>query len=1192
MPVVSPPALASFSGSPTVALLLPEESPLDDTWLGTQVPSKQDRTDSMELQTDGDSGLTSKEKTMEVNQAMSKITLFDADYTKDNSTFDFRSGHHSFKAMGHAALRGVFYLSTFKVPGVGKVGPFLMAAAFPSGPSCDDPFVFGDDIPKRSSSANRTHSTSHHSLLSGNRVDDENPFLWQPGNIEAPASIKPILLSIRRDGLAPLLTPIEEWWTSSKNSMIVIPRGNKLTHPVSLICDGTDIPPLDSPFIHFFVGEGTHTEYPRFEDQEHDPPICALASTATAGHAMCVQSVAFLLPTGHCFPLGVPFDLGKCGTVADLKIHLMDFTGYSDDCYKWLDDIPTLPVWLRACTMEPNKMTIDSLFMFDAQDSWDSFTDNPSEAHEHLFLFPELSLRAKMVIDNVWKSMVLEKKGWTEKLSHYLQLSIQAINNTPQLAAFHRANILDAPFVFALCDPKISTWRAKFHIPFLKTNMPKFLAEFKVLQLPGQKEPVPAPFCIISKNAFAAAQTPDKADKNTAPPNAGDLLASMFGANFKTVSSPAHIRTQNSAESDDERKPPARVLERRSGATKRSHSDEHTIHSIEVLRVTRPRQVYQLPDFGVTVASVLSASEYMLPCEQPESRLVDLYTTNSYSHPDFLLPSPKKYQSHPHVFTREGYINGTLGIHQTRLAFLGCHSSTLSLDIGPSSAEVYPASHRLMPGYLSLKFACQVYGIKSSDKEKLTTITTAKPANVSAFFQSAYKAAVNQNKFSLYCCPAIDCFDMFERPEYIQAVQSAAFASGLRYKTHQLTSALTPWHFISTIQESGMQLPAAGLTSLNMFKYGKNFLWFLHEMFHMPDRYDMLELLHRGASPWVVASPFAGNMLYLFKRFNVHEFSTAWDALSGPQRLQATGAVIIHVGDLIEIMSDFADTDNGSAHCIEAHLHDSPERSDILILRPIVHALGSAHLKSKLQEWRTTIDEVFTTDSLRAVSLPTKGPFNKLVPPDILPAQRHSRETSSNSSLRRDGRFSGVQFQSDTRLIPVADRRQTHDRPPARPADRIASTSRQNGGQARQETNQGTYRRVAARALLVWQDDVRGAELNINHLMNDWSRQGIVIPKVDGRHICMPYIIRDHAGCSGCRREHIDTPSPSITRASLRQLSDFISDERVATKLRKTQAFLDIQTTNQDHLGLVVHLAKVAIVRKSSIRATEGNQQS
>ncbi|GKY92330.1 hypothetical protein MPSEU_000204100 [Mayamaea pseudoterrestris] len=794
-------------------------------------------------------------------------------------------------------------------------------------------------------------------------------------------------------------------------------------------------------------------------------------------------------------------------------------------------------------------MAIESFFLFDVKETFLELAAQDDDSAERTFLYSEITIRAKTVMDHVSNSFGSDKKAWTEKLQHFLSLSLQAVNGTPLLSDYHRHHSLDCPVIFALCDPKTAGWRSKFHIPFLKSGMPSFLEAFKVLQLPGQRDNVPDSLHIFSKDEHAGSKSPQSKDKATAPVDASAILNNLFGDQFKTVSSPAHVRQ------DPFEEPPK----------KRRHSSDHETDT--------------LPDFGTAVAAVTSPSEYMLPCEQPESRLVDIFNSSCKKYPMFLLPSAKKFQPHPYIFARDNYVNGIMTIHHARLAFLGAHHCGLAFDIGPSPDIVYPPNHRLVPGYISSKFASQVYGIKSSEKEKSTAITLAKPANVTAMLHSAYRSAINAHKYTLYSCPAIDCFDLFERNEYIQAIQSAAFEPGLKFQAHLLPVALTPWHFVSTIQSTGIRLPENGFTSLNMFKFWKNLMWFFQEMFHMPDRYERLDKIHPGCSPWSLASPLAGNSLYLFKRFDVHEFGTVWDAL-GSKRLAATAAVILHICQLIEIMSDWPETDNPAAHCIEAHVHDSPERSDVLILRPTIRVQGHIQLQTRLEKWRTTADDVFSADILRAVALPTKGPFNKPVPPDVLPisSRRNHTNDAASSSLRRDGRFTSVHFQPSTNAAPPTTRHHapdtntrfastaTADRSFERSASRPDHNSAERpprGNSSRSTSQTGTYNgrvRNAARALLAWENGVNGGDYNVNHLISDWSRAGIIIPKVDGVHICIPYILRDHAGCSNqsCRRAHIDIPNSRYTADTLRQLSTFIDDNRVAGKFRKTQAFLDL----------------------------------
>ncbi|GKZ00546.1 hypothetical protein MPSEU_001007000 [Mayamaea pseudoterrestris] len=499
-----------------------------------------------------------------VHRAMSKITLFDTDYSKeDKSTFDYRSGSNSFQAMGNSAIRGVLYLTIFKVPGVGKVGPFLMAAAFPSGPLGDDSFILPKATGEAKASSSDSHSTNYHSTGSVPQ-DDSAPFAWLPGNIVTHSIIKPVLLSIRRNTRAPMETDIGSWWDQCYNSMIFIPRGNKLTHPVSMVCSSTDIPEADSPFLRFFAGDETNIPYPTFENQVVDPPVSVLATLAMENHAMCTQPQGFILPTGHCFPLGIPLDVGKCATVAELKLHLADFTGYDVDTYNWLDSISTLPVWLRACNMEPIKMAIDSFFLFDVKETFLQLAAQDDHCAERTFLYLEITIRAKTVMDHVSNSFGSDKKAWTEKLPHFLSLSLQAVNGTPLLSDYHRHHSLDCPVIFALCNPKTAGWRSKFHIPFLKSGIPTFLEAFKVLQLPGQRDNVPDSLHIFSKDEHAGAKSPQSKDKATAPVDASAILNNLFGDQFKTVSSPAHVHQ------DPFKEPPK----------KRLHSSNHKADTV------------------------------------------------------------------------------------------------------------------------------------------------------------------------------------------------------------------------------------------------------------------------------------------------------------------------------------------------------------------------------------------------------------------------------------------------------------------------------------------------------------------------------------------------------------------------------------------------------------------------------------
>ncbi|GKY90329.1 hypothetical protein MPSEU_000006900 [Mayamaea pseudoterrestris] len=547
--------MTEFGGAP-VALSWPEEIALPTTWLGTDnVPPKGERAKAMELQLDGSwdkekdkekvlhKWLT-KEEFYALNQRMSVKTKEPDD---DDASDIYLGALDKLKMMGNANVGAMITLSSFSIPGqVLADNHALICSAAPSGTANGNAFLL------------QTNQATLDALDTSAGAKEPSFLLeaWshlQPLNVAAPSSVNPVVSILTRNTRATLVTAPATRHSEVLHDALVFANGLKLTQPACFLVHKEDIP-KDHPAGKYFLGPTP----PTFTSGDKPFAIVTTKRPVTTENMpdlrTLVQQRALFIPKGHHgIPLGVPFDHLRCHTGALLKAFCMEFTELPDEAYAWMIDNPILDTFLAACATQASAMKLDTLFMAQLHESWESWKLEQSLDSHLAILHPETKIRFSWMWDYLRHSLT---KQWGNKLTLYEQKGMAILQQSPDIAEWNKEFLMDTIHLPLLVNPKAKLWIENFHIPFLRQNLLPIWNRFASVDLPAESsDDFIASLRIELKDKISDAQSPSSAAKhNSQPaPAALDILAAMGFSH--TVATPNRAPTV----AEDEQSPRAIV---------------------------------------------------------------------------------------------------------------------------------------------------------------------------------------------------------------------------------------------------------------------------------------------------------------------------------------------------------------------------------------------------------------------------------------------------------------------------------------------------------------------------------------------------------------------------------------------------------------------------------------------------------
>jgi hypothetical protein len=507
---------------------------------------------------------------------------------------------------------------------------------------------------------------------------------------------------------------------------------------------------------------------------------------------------------------------------------------------------------------------------------------------------------------------------------------------------------------------------------------------------------------------------------------------------------------------------------------------------------------------------------FLLPHEQQATHLRPLYTRameKLISAPSetsaFLLPTPLP-ETATEWFDYKEYLELSLGDDKIQQAHFGAYVFPPEMQLGPTlsaaAGKIFPDHQCLHPGIISNDFRANVLNAKPTEDAK-----------ISAYYERNLKLVTNAPNPLEILQPAFLEKDFYTNSDSIKALRSGIFASGASFttKSEVFTTALTPMHFIPTIQK-GFRLPEAGWTARQCLEYTQNQVFVFNHMFVAGNRYPVLKRLNDCLSPWLLSGPLAGQYAFVLNHFSQRKLNSIWDQQGTTTRLKTTLAFVMAIQQLWEIFLDWSNHIDREKHCVKAIFLKNKSRSDLVVFKGTVR-LRNEKLSKLLEVWRQQFATAFGCDTLDAQSLPITGFYNIKAPADILPEfkkQQNKHPDRTTTENTKSGKF---------------------------------------------KRNENATTKTAIKTCAKW--TVTG--VTITDLLNESNLK----PEVDGRKVCFPFCLH-LVGCShsNCKRLHIDlhhNPA-SWTRQRLHQLTAFFEHPAVRTRLHTSSWYRDAVGVPQD----------------------------
>jgi len=246
-----------------------------------------------------------------------------------------------------------------------------------------------------------------------------------------------------------------------------------------------------------------------------------------------------------------------------------------------------------------------------------------------------------------------------------------------------------------------------------------------------------------------------------------------------------------------------------------------------------------------------------------------------------------------------------------------------------------------LPGLVSTVWAVNI----------LATAVTS--SQISSFLLDQHQIARSMDALEGSFFPAFDP-SFFQNEHVLKALKSGSFTSGHRLTSAEhLSDSITPLHFVASITstDGGFIMPLAGLSAISAVTILGNIGWLLHCIFSDPALYPELSA---DTSPFLLRAPFAGLLMqamHLMAQPRTTEASDAGARENSLRGRQNSFALLLHIGNLFQIFSDWASPLNPRAHCLVAAPQSFRARSDLSVLSASTPTGDPIHLH--LAKWLT-----------------------------------------------------------------------------------------------------------------------------------------------------------------------------------------------------------------------------------------------
>ncbi|GKZ00904.1 hypothetical protein MPSEU_001042100 [Mayamaea pseudoterrestris] len=434
-----------------------------------------------------------------------------------------------------------------------------------------------------------------------------------------------------------------------------------------------------------------------------------------------------------------------------------------------------------------------------------------------------------------------------------------------------------------------------------------------------------------------------------------------------------------------------------------------------------------------------STSGIYLPYEQERTGLGPYFPGNkpTKGHPvgHCLIPTVDQIDD-PNMFSREKYIGGSLTAAMSQLAHFGAYAVPPTIRMGPPSEDtsqgVYENYALLLPGIISKAYCVNVLSGKQGQQE----------TQQAGLYIANELEAASHSTFPTCFRPSFESDAFFRGNDHLRALQTGAIGTGETLSASNLTSCITPFHFITTITSNGtFRLPADGFAPAQLAQLIRNMGWWIHLIFHFPSRFRKLREISSELSPFLLASPMAGHLFWLIDLLTHHPTQQAWTRLPAGNKLRATEATLVALQRLFKIFIDWSQNYFPEEHCVPVLLWAYPERSDVSAFDSSIRMRDWKPLKEELATWRQDCTAAFNVTVFTSTAPPSSVLYSRPLPPYVLPARQQPFQPPHQQPGRQLPGHSGQQpAQQPARQHPQQHPQPDNAAPFAAPTDATTRT--------------------------------------------------------------------------------------------------------------------------------------------------------
>jgi hypothetical protein len=984
---------------------------------------------------------------------------------------------------------------------------------------------------------------------------------WQPCDHDPPSSpFRPMLTTTWTTSRASTPGGIRSDFYKHATSHLLIIKGTNFLRPILTHAVSAECPfPNDDMRKLWVCDKNDFAAMPANEDQPKH-----IIDTASKPTTFWFMSAALPLPTNHNLPLGVPIDPSTIESSFELVEILRGFMSLPDSSeeYDWLVNA-YVDAWLYCCRTAPDFVACKALSLAQVLTTWTTVVDHNDPASIPVLVqstFPHMECQLLHIIRRDQLQAKSSPKWWTsyiqfEKVSTMIfgrPISIDkdltdedsqvsdsdSEDYTPPLGYYPMP--LQA-YMYLLMIPSVKEWNTGRGFKAFRQSLkpPAFVTSFSTLETPKAISLVPSTLTLTMRTTEELDQiTQQSVDEDSESAAANKLLDGFF-KDYKTPTKSPSVQGRSARQGP----PTQKLADKASTIKQKLFQDSSRSHQVVTIPDSDSRRVtIKLPNIREEVfdpsfeadTSNIEDTAWKLPVQVMQDRMA--YSQNILQ-PDWTHYLTGQFSPNRDVKTifdlsrmRDGDSTHRSVIS---LAHFGAHrlpTQALMYPIGSENRDKRWASKFLtLPGQISGKW--------------VTNILTAEVKTIhqvgANYLRTRLRLARN------YPLPGTPKFsDQFFRLDAIlKPLQAGQFSDGLAplSTTADIDSALTPWHFISSVttpDQGSIRLPPAGLNNAQATQLTANMIALFHEIFHDDTLYPNLP---QGHSPFSLRGPFCGALCSALRVLQDPMVIASWDDLVSQQKgVKLSTLFLSSLCHLWRILLDWSLTEPVSKHAFAASPANDRSRTDITLLGPYLMN-GIDTLDALLTVWCSTFARTFRSSTMDLDS--TSGLWTSIALPTVCAPSNTSNKRAIDIPSR-----STPQVQSD------------------RPLKHPKNAGNQQPTQNRAPV-QNFSRKYLRNPLLELVDRAAADPAVLGRQLSQ-ARQsdGIDIPRISEKPICFSFLTS--AGCPGsmtakynrkvpCNRVHadIDSEPGKWSKEKLQQLYDYAKDPRTKTIFRPSAHF-------------------------------------